>query len=248
MNIPLSKLYVTPDEVRDWLGVDENTLSDSLLISLIIEKMNYVDNITDTTWNGRIKKAREIHDTGKWKAGYWFGAGIEIPLARRYIRAFEHIYVVWTNIWEDWVVTRREGRNIGDWWADYDSGVLYFKGFIIYQGGKEIIIEYFYGTNELPYEIKELTRFLVIRDVIWRDRYAFAIPDGANLSLDYKSMLDYINERIEMLEELYRGIKIGNAVVRELGEYDTIPPITKCCGQDPLAGEISGESGQLLGG
>lgn len=241
--VSLDKLYVTPDEIRDWLGVGEDELPDTLLVGLIAEKCEYVDNITDSTFNGRIKKAREIHDLGKWKAGFWWGAGIEITLAKRYIRAFEHIFVVWATVWEDWVQTRKEGRNIGDWWADYDMGVVYLKGLAIHQGGREIIIEYYYGTDELPYEIKDLTRLLVIRDLIWRDRYAFTIPDGASLSLDYNSLLDRIEERIHMLEELYRGVKVGSAVVRELGEFDEPPDIVKCCGANAWE---SGRYGQSL--
>lgn len=243
-DVPYDKLYVTPDEIRAWLGLeDEEKLSDEILVDLIMEKMEYVDNITDTTWNGRIRKAREIHDIGKWKGGFWWGAGVEIPLAKRFIRAFEKINVLWTTIWENFVVTRREGRNIGDWWADYDNGVLYLKAWVIYQGGREVVVEYYYGSDRLPFEIRELTKLLVIRDLIWRDFFAFAIPDGANASLRYRELLDQINDRILYLEELYRSVKPAQVVVKELGEFSELPDIPKCCGMDAEEEGSGGESG-----
>ena len=217
--VDLNKLYVTPDEIRNYLGVEQEKYSDTFLQSLIIEKCEYVDRLSNTTWNGRVKRARIKHDATRWKGGFWYGAGIPVTLGHPYIRQVESIEVQWLGGTEDWVQTKTEGRNTGSYWVDYDNGVLYLQSWVIYQGGKEVTVTYTYGRDDLPSTIKELTRLLVIRDLIANERRLFALPEGGS-GISFSEYMKYLDERIEMLEELHRALKPAFTVVRELGEVE----------------------------
>ena len=215
--VSYSKLYVTPDEVRVYLGVDEDKYPDELLVNLIWEKMDYVDHITNTTWNGRLKRVREMHDITRYKGGWLWGAGIPIHLGHPYVKKVEHLYVQWASKNEDWVRTRNEGRNFGSYWLDYQTGILYIQTWALYQGGKEIKIQYVYGREDLPYEIKELTKLLVVRDLIMNERRLFALAEGAQ-GVSWSEYVRYLDERIKMLSEQYRALKPGYVVSYEMGE------------------------------
>ncbi len=359
--VSYSKLYVTPDEIREYLGVDEDKYPDSLLINLILEKQEFVDRITNTTWNGRLKRAREMHDITRYKGGWlciisdaevltpdrgWvkvteikegdriyavdlrsmkivetkvrvvqkgvrndkvvkigemlisseqnvpvsvdgerfaivsaervyndkilkvfiadedgrlkdivrpnievvdvdnlefigvglekyhvfvarrngmimylanWGAGIPIHLGHPYVKKVEHLYVQWAAKNEDWVQSRNEGRNFGSYWLDYQTGILYIQTWALYQGGKEIKIQYVYGREDLPWEIKEITKLLVVRDLLVNERRLFALAEGAQ-GVSWSEYLKYLDERIEMLSEQYRSIKPGYVVTYEMGE------------------------------
>lgn len=215
--VDLSKLYITPDEVRDYLGVDPEKYSDSFLQSLIIEKMEYVDRLSNTTWNGRVKRARIIHDVTRWRGGWFYGSGIPVPLGHAYIRQIESLVVQWMGGSEDWVQTKTEGRNTGSYWVDYDTGIVFLQSWVVYQGGKEITVTYTYGRDDLPATIKELTRLLVVRDLIANERRLFALPEGGS-GISFSEYMKYLDERIDMLEELHRALKPAYVVVRELGE------------------------------
>lgn len=210
-------MYVTPQEIRDYLGVEEGKYSDAFLQALIEEKMEYVDRITNTTWNGRVKRAKEKFDATRWKGGWWYGAGLPFELGHSYIRQVESILVWYGFGSEDWVQTKDEGRNMGGWWVDYEGGTVYLQSWVVYQGGKEVEITYTYGRDDLPATIKELTKLLVVRDLIANERRLFALPEGGS-GISFTEFMRYLDERIEMLEELHRAIKTAEHVVMELGE------------------------------
>lgn len=212
-----SKLYVTPDEIRMYLGVEDEKYSDEYLISLITEKMEYVDRISNTTWNGRVKKARVIHNAERWKGGWFLGAGIPVHLGHAYIRQILELKVQFMGNAEDWVQTKTEGRNFGSYWVDYDTGIVFLQSWVVYQGGKEITVTYTYGRDDLPATIKELTRLLVVRDLIANERRLFALPEGGS-GISFSEYMKYLDERIEMLQELHMALKPAYIVVRELGE------------------------------
>jgi len=202
-------LYVTAQEIRDWLGVKDSKYSDAFLESLIREKMDYVDRISATTWNGEVKETTEYHDITRPKWGYWvYRLGYPIYLTKVYVREIKKLEVWNGGEWEDWIALPQyeEGRDKA-YWVDYIEGIVYLNEFMIPQAGKEVRITYTYGRDDLPGYVKELTKLLVVRDLIVNERRMFAIPEGAQ-GITLSEMLRWLNERIAQLEELVRAVHI----------------------------------------
>lgn len=201
-------LYVTPQEIKDWLGIsNSNRYSDTYLQSLIEMKMDYVDRITMTTWAGNSKQEVHYYDLTRPKWGWWiYRLGFPIYLGRLYIRSIDKLEVYDGETWEDWIASPQyeEGRQ-RDYWVDYINGVVYLNNFLIPQAGKEVKITYTYGRDDIPGHIKELTLLLVVKDLLMNDRTLFALAEGAS-GVTLQEQISHINDRIHQLEEMVRAI------------------------------------------
>jgi len=198
-------LYVEPAEIRAWLGV--NKYSDEFLINLIREKMDYIDYISDTCYNGEERTVTEYHDLTKFKGGIWFGVGIPVFLSKCYVKRIDSLLLFNGLEWEEWVGNRVEKRLQGDYWVDYHEGILFINRFLFLQAGKEVKVTYTYGRDDLPAFVKELCRLLVVRDLLINERRLFAVPES-EMSLRIGEQLNWIEKRILELEEMVRAIKM----------------------------------------
>ena len=212
-------LYVTPDEVREYLGVGEDDYSDSRLQMLIEMKMDWIDKVTRCTWNGNLRMAREWHDMSVfwYRGGMLFGNGIPVHLAYRNIREFKKIEINMLSGKYD--ITSREGRSFGEWWCDYYTGVLYIQDFVFYQGGKELYVEYVYGRDDLPKTIKEWCLLLVVKDLILNERYTWNLEARTNSVVSLSEYVKTIDERINEIEKEYRGIEVAHVPSRVESYY-----------------------------
>lgn len=200
--------YVTSTEIVQWLGVDSSAYDSSFLDSLITEKMGYVNRLTDMCWNGETRKVKEKFSLPRWKGGWILGkGGYPIHLSHSNVTTI-HSLKVWNgDEWEEWVGSKTEARD-GDYWVDYEGGVVYILRFLLDQGGKEVEITYSYGRTDLPYEVKELTKLLVIRDLLITERGRMALIEGDTTTSS--GMLDRIEKRIKELEAMLRAYRVVN--------------------------------------
>ena len=199
--------YVTPDEIRQLLNVDAELLPDSLLNRYIDMAEGYVDRLTDTCWNGKTCTEEEYHDLGKFKGGVWWGIGIPVHLAKRYIKEIVSLKVFNGNEWEEWVGVRTEARNTGDYWVNYNEGKLYINAFWYYQGGREVYVKYTYGRSDLPPEVKELTLIIAMMYVLTFEKRWASIIEGTG-GIGIKDMIEQLRERKQQLEDMLRAVKI----------------------------------------
>lgn len=203
-------LYVGLDEVRNWLGVDSSTYDDAFLTSLIQMKMDYVDRLTLTTWNGNSKQVTEYHDLTRPKWGWWiYRLGFPIYLGKCWVRSIDSLEIYNGSEWEDWVALPQylEGRDEA-YWVDYQEGILYLNQFLIPQAGKEVKVTYTYGRDDLPGYVKELTLLLVVKDLLLNERRLFALAEGAQ-GATISEQIRYVDDRIKELEEFVRGVHIA---------------------------------------
>lgn len=201
--------YITKEKIRRYLGVSSSTYGDTLLDDLIAEQMGYVDNLTATAFNSNWQKVRERHDLTKFKGGIWIGVlGIPVHVNNAPINSVTSMKIYSGSGWKEWVGTYNEGRN-QDYWVEQEEGVVYINTFIFWQGGKEVQIEYSYGRTDLPKEIEELTKLLVVRNLMINERKIFALESGSE-GISLETSLQYINNRILQLEERWRAVKIGH--------------------------------------
>ena len=169
------------------------------------------------TWNGNSRECTEYHDIGKWKGGYVFwGIGIPIHLGHNFVRQVTSLQIFNGSDWEEWIGNKTEGRG-DDYWINYNEGIIYITQWAIYQGGQEIKVTYTYGRDDLPKQIKELCRLLVVRDLLLMERQWVALPSQDEMPL--VRTLDYIERRIGQLEELVKAVHVVVTSARE--EYAT---------------------------
>jgi len=193
--------YITASEVREWLGVSSDKYSDSFLDTLIQEKMDYVNRLSNMAWYGERGTVTDRFDITRWKGGY-FGIYLGIPchLRHNHIVSVTSLKIWDGDTWEEWVGNKTEGRG-SDYWVNKEEGIVYINMWVIWRGGKEIEITYTYGRDDLPNEIKELTRLLVVKDLLLRERFSVAVPEGGE-GIRIAEMLRYINDRIKRLEQM----------------------------------------------
>jgi len=211
--------YCTVDEVADWLNVDVDDLRKDRVEMLIRAKMDYIDKVTRTTWNGNRRIAKEWH-TGAityWRGSFFFGIGIPVYLSYMDIQDVLKVSIYsLTNSETD--ITNNYGRNGGSWWIDKINGVLYLREWIFPLGGREVYVEYTYGVDHLPYTIKEWCIIEVARDIILNDKYYWAVPSN-DAVVDLKEMLEQINGRRQEIEREYRPWLPARSASRVLSYY-----------------------------
>ena len=207
----MTNLYVTPDEVLDYLMIPRESrdgIDTAWLFDLIKMKMDYVDRLTNTTWNGRIKQTKERHDLNYYKGSIILGPGIPILLGRAPVRRIVKIEV-FAGTGYDEINIFDNGRARGEYWVDRQSGILYLQKFLIRWGGGEVRVIYTYGRKDLDPRVKELTLLHVVRELLINEAFWFAIPEANNsVSLDVEDRLKYIQDRIWQLEQQLTSARI----------------------------------------
>ena len=164
-------------------------------------KMDYVDRLTNTTWNGRVKQTRERHDLNYYKGSLILGPGIPVFLGRAPVRKIIRI-LVFNGRGYDEVDLTDYGRARGSYWVDRQSGILYLQRFLIRWGGGEVKVTYTYGRNDLDPRVRELTLLHVAREILINEAFWFAIPETSSpISIKIEDRLRFINDRIAQLEQ-----------------------------------------------
>ena len=200
-------LYVSPGEVASYLGL-ERLDSDQYwrLVVMIIDKMEYVDRISNGTWNGRTKTWTQYFDMKPWKSGLIWFMGAPLHLQHRCIRDLLKFEVFRGSGYDDILPELREGRGSGDYWIDRVKGQVYWQHFWWFMGGKEFKITYSYGCDDLPPYVRELTLLLVARDVLVNERRITQLPASDNLSI--ARQLDWMDKRIRELEGVLKAWRV----------------------------------------
>ncbi|AQQ75553.1 hypothetical protein JDFR1000234_78 [uncultured archaeal virus] len=199
--------YVTPDEIRSLLNVDSSKYSDTFLNILIQEKMSEVERLTNQKWNGETGTDEDYYSLTSFRGGYISYVGFPVFLKHTHIKSIDSLKIWNGSSYEEWIGVKTEGRD-GDYWVDYIKGVLYINHrFLFPAGSKEIYVKYTYGRTDLPGQVKELTKLLVIRELLLWEKEQAAIPEGAG-GLRISEQIERIDKRIQKLESYLRAIHI----------------------------------------
>ena len=210
-----TKLYVEVDDITAYFGLTPSEVNAEWIRNRILDAMSRVDYLTNMVWNGRRRKARMWGDLVSWKGGYLFGEGIPIPLHHGYVKDITSFKLLLGGEYQEIVGTVPVGRNKGGyWWKDIE-GVLYLQMFSIWHGGSEIQVEYIYGRDDLPYNIRRLTELYVLRDVIRFSRTVNVLPEGVGIGL--REALKDINAEIKELEAQFTSLRVPH-VYEDMGE------------------------------
>jgi len=206
--VNVAKLYITPDDVREYLNVDwvEGAFSDEKLIKRIIRAMENVDHLTASTWNGRVKEIKEIFDMGVWRTGFLVGRGVPITLSREAITQIISVQVLFGNSYRELVDDTNR-------WTLLESGKIFIKVLDVDWGGDEIIITYRYGHTDLPENVKELTLLYVVRELLSVEQTIVEMPENKLAGISWEDTVNLINSRIQQLEDILAQPKFASQII-----------------------------------
>lgn len=211
--------YCTSDDVANWLDIDVAELNINRVNLLIEMKMDYIDKVTRTSWNGNKRIAKEWH-TGSityWRGSFFFGIGIPIYLSYMDIQDITKVSIYsLSNAETD--ITNHQGRSNGSWWVDKINGVLYLREWLFPLGGREVYVEYIYGNDYLPGVIKEWCILEVAKDIILNDKYYWTIGSNETV-VSLSEMIEQINGRRQEIEREYRQLLPARTASRTLSYY-----------------------------
>ena len=175
--------YTTADNVSALLGVGAygtTTIPTITQVEAIINRMEeFIDLKTGHGWRERTSNV-EVYDIcleDKNKEDYdW-----KVILLNRKVKTFNSdtdTLLVWDGTdWINFLTTKTENRATGDYWVDYDQGIIYLKN--NYEGSTRVKVQYRFGETSVPKDIEDACTKLVAADVLTLDnRTTNAIPEG----------------------------------------------------------------------
>ncbi|MGQ9642016.1 MAG: hypothetical protein ACUVUF_07840 [Candidatus Bathycorpusculaceae bacterium] len=217
--------YCTPDEVSSFLGLGVNyftALSKPSLTeveNIINQVEEYIDRMTHHAWREKVANdgAYEYHQLGRLGTrSTWFTwLGYPIYLKYRRLKKFDaskgdRFEVYNGNVWEDWLATKTEGMN-GDFWVDYDNGIVFVFGFWRYIGLKEYMtrFKYRYGEATVPLDIKRACVLLVASQLVAVNDKLFMIPEGGTGVLNIREKIELWREEADRILSARREFAFG---------------------------------------
>ena len=146
--------YTTVNAVGNFLGFPDSyfTVSSTPTISqvetLIARADSTIELKTGHAWREKI--ITDEYPT--FFSKYEYGTGVSLDLKQRSINEISKLEIWNGSTWEDWKITKTEGRN-NDYWVDYTNGVIFLVTLrnIFRQGVK---VTYTYGENSVPESIE----------------------------------------------------------------------------------------------
>jgi len=146
--------YTTYNKVANFLGFPDgyfttvSTPTIAQVENLIARADSSIELKTGHVW--REKTITNEYPT--FFSKYEYGTGISLDLKQRSIRTISKLEIWNGSTWEDWKVTKTEGRN-NDYWVDYTNGIIFLVSLrnIFRQGVK---VTYTYGENSVPESIE----------------------------------------------------------------------------------------------
>lgn len=167
--------YTTPNKVANRLGFPDGyfttstTPTQAQIESLIEEAEEDIDFTTGHSW----RESSVIEEYLKPISVYRYGTGIAFNLQNRSIRSIEKIQVWNGSTWEDWILTRTEGRN-KDYWIDETNGVLYLVTLkSVFPAG--VKVDYTYGELTVPKDISKATTLLTAIEILNSPEYSVVL-------------------------------------------------------------------------
>lgn len=218
-------IYATADDVACVLGlgsgyfteVSNPTISD---VERMIEQFeDYIDFRTQHAWRERRVSKYEYHRLGYLgvRGGWFVWLGFPIFLKHRKVKQFskeqgDAFEVFNGSSWEDWLTTKTEGVN-GDYWVDYDNGIIYVFGYWRYVGFKDFMVrvKYRYGEETVPKDITRACALLVAAHLVSVNDRLFMIPEGGTGVLTVRDKAELWREEAERILDYRREWAMGGA-------------------------------------
>lgn len=187
--------YADADDVTRILGLDyrlsgSTNPSPEYVEEHLLEAEEEVESFTRQAWRPKTV-TYEYHDFPV--SPYRRSTGIPVYLRRNPVRTIDTAsgdkIELWTGTaWEDWAATKTEGRG-GDYWLDYEKGILYLRTRPFFHFEKAIRVTYRYGHTTVPRDIQKATAMIAASMLLLNDDQSSIIVEGGEgraVNLDSK--------------------------------------------------------------
>lgn len=222
--------YCTVYDVAQILGLRVGRFGDETLpaketVDMIIRmQMDYVDRYCRTAWRERSTAefggSREVADDAGYEyysvvpttfTGFmWMGR--PVFLKHRPVRVFDaskgdSVQVYTGSGWEEWVGVRPISYT-GDWWVDWDNGIIYFRRMFWFSKlqGRMIRARYRFGFKSVPEDIRYATALLVASHLVENGDYTVLLPEGATNIVYARDKVQMWRERAHEILERYKQV------------------------------------------
>ena len=213
--------YTTPDKVASLLGLDSfsattavptglNTKAGTTEVTNFIEwAQDEIDRITGHTWRSTLVENRYFDllsgGFGRRNVGRHYGyyvLGVPIRLKHRKIRTFvsgTHKIEVWNGSEYDDLVSGSftEDRN-GDYWIDFEKGVIYIINPRPIRRRNAVRVTYAYGDSTVPGDIEKATTMLAAIQLLENDDYSNLFPEGTE-NIQLRSKAEMFEKKVDKI-------------------------------------------------
>lgn len=132
---------------------------------------------------------------------YEYQTGRPIYLGHRFIRTFDStagdaLGIYDGSTYEDFLATKTEDRD-GDFWVEYDRGILYIKARWGVRKPLGLRIKYRYGESVVNRTVEDVCTKLVAIDLLTGESRGVFVPEGQFAAMSYNSKIARWREDIE---------------------------------------------------
>lgn len=197
--------YSSPSAIEELLQLQQGfTMTTPTNIVRICRAIANAEDDIDQKCNHAWREATVTEEIKTPHADYDRDTGREVFLKHRKVREMDtaegDMIEMWDGgDWEDWVTSRTEGRG-GDFWFDYELGILYvMTPFLISGKNAELRLTYRYGETTVPGDIKRLcARMVSIEFLSGEDRSAM-LTGGEVSNMNHSSKIRKWQEDIDTI-------------------------------------------------
>ncbi|RSD36512.1 MAG: Uncharacterized protein CI952_29 [Methanohalophilus sp.] len=177
--------YCTAQDVAKFIGIDVgvDTVPDTSTVEEFIEESeDEIDFYTHHAWR-TVRKENEHYNFHGFVAqrerfGDWSDRA-RIYLKNRNIQQLVKLEVWDGSHWEEFIGNYTEDR-YGDYWVDYDRGIIHFANRYPWRMRHSIRVTYDYGLDSVPKDIKRACTLLTASYMIQQDDYSVLLPEGTS--------------------------------------------------------------------
>lgn len=188
VSVDIASSYCTSDQVAAFLQVpkfDGTTApTETEVEEMIVQSEDEINQQTMNSWKSK-SITNEYHTIGRPEIYY---EGVKIFMANRNVTTLTtptDKLEVWTGVgsndgWEDYLVSRTEGRN-NDYWVDEQDGIIWIRTYPRYLKRKfNLRITYRFGEPNLPGDIQKACIRLTAIAILQSDDKSILMPEGSS--------------------------------------------------------------------
>lgn len=213
-----STTYTSVKKVQSYLQISSITDSTNPNIQAVADLINRAEDIIDRrtghAWrirqSGTVSSRSPSQEYEYYDCGflYEYQTGIPVYLKHRKIQTLSaasgDVLEFWNgNTWEDWIANRIESRS-GDFWIDYELGILYIKSMWYTRKPVSFRLKYRYGEVCVDCSVEDLTTKMVAKDILLgMDPRAMIVQEGS-VTLSHRERINILKEEID---DLFQSLK-----------------------------------------
>lgn len=204
--------YTTVLNVQYFLALptlsDTTTPNFQTVLAMIARAEDEIDQRTGHSWRTRYSKtvsgADYTQDYEYYDVKYEYEeySGIPIYLLHRKIKTLDtaeldSLQLFDGSSWTEFIGVKTEDRT-GDYWVDYDNGVIYLKTYSGYRGAKRLKIRYRYGEASVNKMVEDIATKMVAVQILMGPDMRGVTLSGGETGISHSDRIKIWKDEIDM--------------------------------------------------